>query len=398
MKTIPRLALACSVALLIGSGTPATGASEASRPDPLRRDARLVVQDIAARFGVVGVGWREGQKPGRLLVAFSKDGGASFLKNNGNLRKFNTLGLPGRGLSLDICGPKGERSIWIGTAMRQGRDDAGDADVLLTRRSVRSPIRDAYQAFLTSPSRQRSVRSVDVACIGNEYLAIAWLEKLKGRTRARLMIRDQASFGTTDEVVSKVFNLGEARFWGGISVAANARGVHVAWVRGSRRHLRIRTFLIEGDDRPPASPQPAVRLAWGDIARPQVATSGSRVIVAYSDAGKVRARLSLDRGASFGSAIRLVGSGSRSRPSRVHSIDLSGRSIVVEATRREGATATPQRLRSDDLGATWSTRSFGHRGTRVGALQSVRQGAALLTEAWHHDGRSGDTLRVWFEE
>ena len=59
MKTIPRLALACSVALVIGSGTPTTGASEASRPGPLRRDARLVVQDIAARFGVVGVGWRE---------------------------------------------------------------------------------------------------------------------------------------------------------------------------------------------------------------------------------------------------------------------------------------------------------------------------------------------------
>ena len=384
---------ASSAALLVASAAPALGAFTAANPDPLREEQLVRLLDVATTQNAkeqpaVAIGWREGPNPGTLFMTFSNDGGANYLRNNDNMRQWAVAGHGNLGLTLDVCGD----DVWSGSAANFPGDRARDTDVLVTRRSIGGA---AAQVFVTAPSSKRKVRDVSVSCVGNKFLAIAWLEQSGGKTKARLMLRDLESLAPA--ATNKTFFLGGARFGGGISIAATAKSVHVAWSAGQSANVRYRRFLVGKQADPVITSKPAITLASKDAARPQLAIQGQKVVAVYTDQGKVVVRLSKNLGKEFGAPRNLIGSGTVKKPSRAHSVDIFGQRIVIEATKRAAGKSTAQRHTSTNLGNTWGARSFGHNGTRMGALRKIGPGASSLAESWLDNGPSKDTLRAQYE-
>lgn len=384
-----------ALSLTLTAALPAAAAYQEAQPRPLRQAPRLQVRDIAANGAtgatgagpVVAVGYQEGGNPARLYVAFSTNGGRDYRRDNGRLRRFPILGEARLGISLAVCGGR----VWAATAFSNPGDTPGDRDVLLTSRTIAG---GAAQAFLTSPSGSRMVRDVQVACVGNKLLAVAWVEKRGAKFAAKLLLRTMEPLGQTP-AFQRLIGLGDARFKDGIAVAASARWVHVAWTRGTG-NLRMRRVKIENTSPPSVTPQPARVMASGNVTKPQLAAKGRRVLLAYTQAGKVRARLSKDDGLSFAKPKVVVNRGSIATPSVAHAVDVVGDRLVVEATRNQQGTRTPQRIESTNGGSSWSARTFGHAGTRVGVFLKRANTPARLMEAWHNNAAT-DTLRAQYE-
>ena len=304
-----RLAVAAALTLAMTAAVPVLGGYGPANPDPLAQEELLRVQDIAATGKtrnsgpVVAVGWRQAAKPGELFVTYSTDGGSSYLKKNGQLRSFRVAGDGTRGLSLDSCAG----SIWVASVANYPGDDTADRDVFLTSRTVNGK---PGQVYLTDAASSRKARSVSVSCVGKKLLAIAWLEQSFGKPRAKLMLRSLEAAGQPTSF-RKVYGLGEADLKGGISVDASTDSVHVAWTTGSGKALRYQRFLVAEGKPPAITRQPAVRLAAKDVQLPQVASRGQKVVVAYSDAGKIKARVSGDDGETFDEPALVVSTGSQ---------------------------------------------------------------------------------------
>jgi hypothetical protein len=373
-----------SLSLVAG---PVLGAYTPSKPNPIRTAQLIRVQDIAAVGKSAAIGWREGDAPGQLVVAISRDGGATYLKQNGKPRNFKVAGDGRRGLSLDICGG----NVWVGSAAAFPGDTEGDSDVLISRKQVNG---NRGQAFVTAPTQDRKVRQVDVACVGGRFLAVAWLENYGGRNRAQLLVRDQASLAPA--AVSRTFRLGTARLDGGISVAATGETIHVAWSAGDPGDLRYKRYQVGPEADPVITKGPTVTLARRDAGLPELAVRGQKVALAFSDAGKLKVRLSGDLGETFGSADLLLGAGDLKTPSRATSVTISGERIVIEALKKQPRGASeplaPVRIQADQ-GSGWSSLQLGNRGARVGALRKVNFETSFLVEAWHDNGEDVDRLR-----
>jgi hypothetical protein len=324
-----------------------------------------------------------------LFVAFSVNGGSDYRRTNGKLRKYPVVGDGRLGMSLAICAGR----VWIGSAFRDSADQAGDSDVFLTTRTVGG---GANQRFMTDTRVDRRVRDVEVACVGKDLIAIAWLEQSGGSSQAKVLLRSTEPLGETP-AFQKTYKLGDAVYKDGIAVAATPRAVHVAWTKGSKRNVRARRFLVDGAGTPSVDPQPATTVAFNDARFPKIAARGQRVIVAYTDAGKIKTKLSTDRGASYGKADRIVANGSISKPSKTHSADILGTRIVVEASANKKGNLTPRRIQSMNTGSSWSSRDYGHKGARVGALMRKKGKDPVLMEAWHNNAAQGDTVRASYE-
>jgi hypothetical protein len=293
-------------------------------------------------------------------------------------------------MSLAIC----DGRVWAGTAAQAG-SDAGtkEKDPLLYTRTINGI---SHQAFMTQPTKSRTVRDVSIACVGNKLIAIGWLERSNGTYKAKLLLRSLEPPGETP-AYSRTFWLGPALFKGGLSVAATADAAYVAWTTGTEKHLMFKRFLVGDEEVPVVSKQPTRRMAKSDIAKPQLAARGQKVVAAFTDRGKVKSKLSLDQGLTWSGPTLLVGVGSERAPSRAYSVDLAGSRIVVEAVGNSAGDLTRQRIQSYNLGGSWSSRPFGHKGDRVGALLRKPNGDILLREAWHNNGSDLDTLRGQYE-
>ena len=390
------LAVASGLTLVVAAATPMLGASSASKPDPLRSENLIRVQDIAAtvktaKHGpVVAVGWREASSPGELYLTFSVDGGKSFRKARGGIRQSRIAGNGGLGMSLDVC----DGRIWVGTALNAPGDSSDDTDVLLTSRTVVGGV--AAQAFLTDSSDAHRIRDVSVACVGKDLLAIAWLEKGVRKTRGKLMLRSLEQPGATASF-RQVFGLGEARFKDGISVAASTDTVHVAWATGGKRDVAYKRYVVVPGAVRTITKHPTTTFAYGDALFPEVATRGKQVVVAYTDGGKIKTRLSGDAGATFAKPSIIMANGKVSQPSLAHSVALSGPRIVVEATVNKRGAKTPQRIETTNSGGSWRATPMGHQGARVGALQKLNAKTSRLKEAWQNNTSGADTLRAQYE-
>lgn len=388
-------AAGAALTLVATAASPMAAVSyQEAKPSPLRQDNILRVRDIAAngqtsKGAVVAVGWRQASKPARLFLAFSLDGGRDYRRSNGRLRKYPILGDGKLGMSLAICSGR----VWAGSAFQSPGDAAGNTDVFLTTRTIGG---GADQRFMTDSSADRKVRDVQVACVGKGLMAIGWLEKNAGKVKARLMLRTDEPLSETPKFQT-TFNLGAAVFKDGIDVAATPTAIQVAWTKGANRHLRIKRFLVDQSGVLDISPRPTETLAFKDARFPQITARGKQVAVAYSDAGKIKVKLSKSKGASYGKASTIISNGSISRPSRPHSIDMIGSRIVVEASANQQGTLSPRRVQSTNLGASWSSRQFGHNGSRVGALMRKKNGTPRLMEAWYNNGAT-DTLRASYEK
>ena len=393
------LAVASAMTLVMTAAAPMMGATKEAKPSPLRAENLLRAKAIAVgkikedgvKRSVVAVGWHETANPGRLYLTFSKDGGKDYRKNNGNLRRKPVVGVPTLGMSMDICASR----IWIGTGYSSASDKAGDSDVFMTSRRING---QAAQALMTNTAADRRVRDVSVACVGNDLIAIGWLEKKAGTYRARMMLRSTQTLGTTPKF-KRTYNLGPAEFESGLAIAGTANSVGVAFVRGD--DLRLKRFSI-GDGIPPAVNGHALQtIATREVREPVLAALGQRMVVAWSGNGKVKAKTSANLGKTFGGSKILIGTGGLKHRSRPYSIDVVGDRIVVEAAAWAKATGkyTPQRIQSLDGGKTWGTRSYGHAGGRYGALLRGADKSSSLMEAWHNNAPKGsrDTLRARYE-
>lgn len=395
MVNKPRILLATSacVSLVFGATMPTLGASyAAAEPEPLKQGQLVRLADIATtqnatELPAVAIGWRTGSRPGNLFMSYSTDGGATYLRGNGKLRQWAVAGDGNRGLSLAVC----RDDVWAGSAARFPGDRSRDTDVLVTRRAIGGK---AAQVFVTAPSARRTVRDVQVACVGTKLLAIAWLEKADGKTRARLMLRSLNDLAPA--ATNKTYFLGTAVFGAGITLATTSRSVHVAWTAGQARNVRYKRFILGKQANPKVTPKPVTTIAKGKANKPQLAVQGRKVVAAYTDGGKVDLRISKDLGATFEAPQTLIDSGSSSQPSRVHSVDTFGQRIVVEATRNAAGTNTAQRHESTNLGEDWDVRDFGHNGPRMGALRKSGPGTSALAETWLDNGVN-DTLRAQYE-
>jgi hypothetical protein len=389
-------AVTMGLALLITATGPVLGAYQAARPDPLTQQSLVRVQAMATApktsttGPVVAAGWRQDAKPGQLWVTYSTDGGRSYLRNASMLRKFRVAGDGQKGLSMDICGGR----IWVASVANFPGDDASNRDVLLTSRTVNGTT--AAQAFVTQSSVNRVVSNVSLTCVGKKLLAVAWLEQSFGKARAKLMVRSLEPLGQPSKV-RKVWGLGDGILSGGISVDASTDAIQVAWTDGAAKDLSVSRFTVTSGPDPVIKRRATQQLATGDIAKPQVAARGVNAVVTYTDAGKVKAQVSADSGVTWGAPSTIISTGKINKPSRVHSVDIAGARIVVEATASRSGTLAPVRIESTDSGATYGTRTFGHIGARVGGLLKNTPTTSLLMEAWQNNAPGMDTLRAQYE-
>jgi len=389
------LAVASAMTLVMTAAVPMMGATKEAKPNPLRAEnllrAKAIAAGTTASTPVVAVGWHEAAKPGRLYLTFSKDGGKNYRKNNGNLRRSPVVGVPALGMSMDICAGR----IWVGTAYSSASDKAGDSDVFMTSRRINGA---AAQALMTDTSADRRVRDVSVTCVGNDLIAIGWLEKKADKYRARVMLRSTQTLGTTPKF-KRTYNLGTAEFGSGLAIAGTTHSLAVAFVRGG--DMRLKRFSI-GDGIPPSVTRHALQtIATKEVREPVLAASGERMAVAWSASGRVKAKVSTDLGKTFSGPRVLVPTGGLKKRSRPYSVDVVGDRIVVEAAAWAKATGkyTPQRIQSLNGGATWGVRSYGHAGARFGALFPGASKSSLLMETWHNNAPKGarDTLRARYE-
>ena len=275
---------------------------------------------------VVAVGWRQAAKPGELFVTFSTDGGHSFLKQNGTLRQFRVAGdgharpVAGR-LRWPHLGGHGRATTRVttpptGTSCSRSRTIGGQAG----------------QAFVTDAAGDRTARQVSVACVGNRLLAVAWVENsLRQGARQADAAQPRAARRARRASARSSASARRCRK-GGIAVDASTDSVHVAWTAGQKRERLLRALPHRRRRRPGHHPGRHVKLAAGDALYPQVAARGQKVVVAYTDAGKVKARVSGDGGTHVRRPSLVVGTGHGRAPSQAHSADVSGSRIVVEAT------------------------------------------------------------------
>ena len=390
------LAVVSAVALVLSAAAPMAGATRKAKPNPLRSGNLVRVKDVAAKGNtskgrIVAVGWREASKPGRLYLAFSRDGGKDYRRSNGRLRKYPVVGNPKLGISLAICANR----VWAATGFRRSTDRAGDSDVFLTSRTIGG---GAAQAFMTTTSVDRRVRDVTVSCVGSQHLAIGWLNKNgNNKTTARLMIRSVDPLGTRPSF-KKVYNLGVAEWKSGLDVAATRTAVAVTFVR--KGDLRLKRFAVDASASPAFDGEPLKTIVWKDVKQPQMAAKNKRLVVAYTDRGKIRAKVSKDLGENLSRPTTLARTGGLRNPSRAYSVDVVGDRIVATAKVYSKATGyQPQRITSTDFGDSWSTRTFGNVGARAAALLKSKGQRPLLMEAWHNNAPRGslDTLRARHE-
>ena len=390
------LAVAAALALVLTAAAPMVGATRKAKPSPLQAGNLLRVKDIAANGNtgkgqIVAVGWHEASKPGRLYLAFSRDGGSDYRRTNGRLRKYPVVGDPKLGLSLAICANR----VWAGTAYRRATDRRGDSDVLLTSRTIGG---GAAQALMTKTSDDRRVRDVTVSCVGNQYVAVGWLNKNgNDKTTARVMIRSVEPLGTPPSF-KKVYNLGLAEFKSGLDVAATPTSAAVTFVRDG--NLRLKRFEVDRSSPGAITVEPLKTIAWKDVKHPQMAAKWNRLVVAYTDRGKLRAKVSRDQGQTLSSPMTLARTGGVRNPSKAQSIDVVGDRIVTTAKVYRKATGyQPQRIASSTFGESWSTRAFGNDGARRAALLKSKGQAPVLVESWHNNAPRGsrDTLRARYE-
>jgi hypothetical protein len=403
-RTRPALGAGLISLLALGVAAPVVGAFKPVEPNPVRNGQIVRLADVAANGDDVAIGWREGPNPGNLVMALSTNRGGTFERSDGDLRSFAVAGIGRLGMAIDICGG----SVWMASAAKFPGDATKDSDVLISRRGISG---GASQVFVTAPAASRKIRAFDIACVGSRLLAIAWIEHAPDGDRARLLLRDLGGLAPTSlgaaagvaevgpSATNSQHNLGQAGPKDGISVATVGSRVVVSWSSGGKRNLRIKRFDIGSGADPTIKPRKTQRIAVRDAVLPKLAARGKKVVLAYSDDGKLKVRTSRDSAGSFSTATTLLNAGSVKVPSRATSASLSGSRIVIEALKKlpSGGSRThaPVRIESTNLGGIWVPSSeFGNRGPRMAALRKVNNSVSRIIEAWHDDGASVDVLRA----
>ena len=290
--------------------------------------ATLHVTDLSAADGTVVVGWDETGGPApEGGLASSDDAGASF---------HEWLAVVGYGSSrTDACpaplyrigaigypGPGGDRAMALYNGV-QGRQLEGSGIDFL---------------------------SPDVACVGSNVEVLAVLPKAAGGTHLIVwLFTPDLSDGPTG------FDLGAVARNAGPVIVADGGWVHVAWMTGTT--LKYKRFKVGSAPSYALSPRPTevIETTSGQSA-PQLGVDGKRVVLAWQRKASVVARVSSDRGVSFGARKTLfAGQASSAKVAFLDSADVRGATVIVAGTvSNEGITATGSVMRSTDNGHGWA--------------------------------------------
>jgi hypothetical protein len=224
----------------------------------------------------------------------------------------------------------------------------------------------------------------DIACVGAPWRAVAWFDDSTSPPHVMLRINhltDVPGKGPTEVEL----DLGPARLRHSLSLAMTERMVYVAFKPDSR--MVLRRFAIAYDpfgDGLTATPRPTTTILDSSAAfRPLIAADGRDVALAYGFRGDTRARMSTDKGNTFGAAEILYEAPCTDceAGSNPLSIDLLDSYVVVEAVAGDPASVGSIGFLSDDGGATWSETSTPANALQVGALL-YDDSDVVVAEAW----------------
>jgi hypothetical protein len=223
-------------------------------------------------------------------------------------------------------------------------------------------------------------RKPDAACIANSELAVAWFQKSGSDHKVRL----RTGVPVGDDLSPQSFTLGVGSPGRGLSVAATADRVYVAWFQGSR--LKLRRFRISAGPNHTLTSLGTTSL--GTVSggtSPQVGASGSKVIVAYTQGADLKVRRSTNRGVSFGTARTLKDlPGASEVGALATTVAMKGDLVAlgsVEAGGIETLTGKGVGYKSTNGGSTW-TRVSTHSGGWLLATLTRPGSSYRWAEVW----------------
>ena len=240
----------------------------------------LVAGDLATQGSHVVAGWTEAAAG---YVRWSVDGGDGFDATH------QLDARPTKGMAVDTCD--------------------GWAWAAATLRTTASPPHQWHVALngwvLSGPSYERSQithggvsRDVDLACVGDRRLALAYLQKVSGHWRLKVFSRTASrTFG--DDPPDQAFDLGVVASPGGLAIAATNDRVYVTWFAAGAQHLK--RFDVAAGPHAMLSARPTQLLSdHGYQFTPKIAADGSRVVIAWTDHADLVARVSTNGGTAWG--------------------------------------------------------------------------------------------------
>jgi hypothetical protein len=180
------------------------------------------------------------------------------------------------------------------------------------------------------------------------------------------------------------FDLGSVSKSADPVIVADGGWVHLAWMSGTA--LKYKRFAVGGAPSYALTPRPTVSIeTTSGQSAPQLGVDGKRVVLAWQRKASVVARVSSDRGVSFGGRRTVfAGQASSGKVAFPDSADVRGATIIVAGTiSSEGITATGSVMRSKDDGRSW-TRIAGttrHGGFVFAALDGTAK-TPLLHLVW----------------
>jgi hypothetical protein len=330
----------------------------------------LSVQDMAALGSKVVVGWQEEDGQPRSLVRWTTDAGANWSSETALDTRAR------RELKVDTCAGR----AWATSALHDPGARAGEWLIVIDGLEMDGPGEESSLASVNGQGRKP-----DIACAGNKRLAVAWFRKVRSGHRVKLFSRGAAQ-PIEDAPPEIARDLGRGSLRKGISVAATADRVYVAFFRGER--LDIHRFAI--GPAPEHSITPLSTSTLGPLpyaANPVIAASGARVVLAYTNRADLVARVSTDRGATWGRQRTLR---DEPFPSEMGAfptnVDVRGRRVLVSGVEVAGLETPSGKgflYGSRNGGGRWSLMAGSSKGGAkvVGALMAPG-GTTKMVQAW----------------
>lgn len=197
-------------------------------------------------------------------------------------------------------------------------------------------------------------RRADVACHQGGLIALAVNRTHGGKTRLILWLFNADLTDAPDTG----WDLGPSD--PGVTPAIDAGGgfLHVTWRSGTS--IRYKRYKVGAAPGYLLTPKPTVTIesTTGQSA-PRIAADGKRVVIAWQRKRSVVARVSTDKGATFGvrRTVLSAGAPSSGKVAFLNSVDVLGSTIVVGGAVVTDVTGKGQVVRSTDNGRTWRTVS-----------------------------------------
>lgn len=349
-------------------------------------ESTLFPEGLAARGSDVGATWQESGGDGAVWFRISRNNGATWSARE-RISPFPTLGG-----SAAICMGR----LWVATLLTPEGRDPGEYEVAVDGIALGGAGRSSQLVTLLGAGG--SAASSAIACVGNRFLALAWVERAPGDSpRAKLRVWDPAELLGMGEPAgggAVTRDLGSASAGVHIAVAAKNTAVAVTWSGGA--NLRYRTYPVAAGSTVSLGAPLDRTIASGVSEASVVAMESARVIVAYRRGTDVYTRLSVNGGSSFATAVRVVDGDAGIGQSAVpESIAIAGSRVLLHVTQSTTSGYRQWRLESTNGGASYSDDMVGSSGVRRGAFAGTAS-APRAAELWDLRPGYGETKKLLF--